>query len=159
MYRKSFFMVVLSLIVMGLLASGTKMVMAIPGLTGLPSSYDPHVRMEDAMQTSTKPLLVEFYTDTCGTCKVLTPWVHQLKDKYADDLTFVMVDVSDARNSQVAQIFNITFVPSIFVFDAKHMTKAQVSSRQYGSKDAVDKGIADALATMKSKVAAKASAK
>lgn len=156
MYRKSFFIVVLSLIVMGLLASGTKMVMAIPGLTGLPSSYDPHVRMEDAMQNSTKPLLVEFYTDSCGTCKVLTPWAHSLKEKYADDLTFVMVDVSDSRNSQISQIFNIQFVPAIFVFDAKHMTKAQVSTRNYGSKDSLDKGIANALATMKSKVAAKA---
>ena len=155
MYRKSFFIVLLALMVMGLLATGTRYVMAIPGVTGLPSSYDPKIPMMEAMQTSTKPLLIEFYSDTCGTCQVVTPWTYKLKDRFANDLTFVMVDVNDPQNAQVSQIFGIEYIPAIFVFDAKHMAKAQVSTSAYANSEALGKGIQDALDDVKQKVDAK----
>lgn len=145
MYRKSFFIVLMSLIMMGLLATGTKLVMAIPGISGLPSSYDPKIRVEDAVKTSKKPLLIEFYSDTCRTCRIVTPWMHELKDKYKDDYTFVMVDTSDSRNVPIAQIFGIQFIPAIFIFDFKHMTKAQVSPKTYRNTESLDLGIQDAI--------------
>lgn len=156
MYRQSFFLVVLALIVMGILFAGTRFIAAIPGVTGLPSSYDPKVNVEEAIMTSSKPLLIEFYTDTCQTCQHVTPWVHQLnKEKYHEQLTFIMVDVNDPAQGQVAQLFGIEYVPAIFVFDFKHMTKVQINENAYASLTALDKEISQAILEVKNKVKAK----
>jgi thioredoxin-like negative regulator of GroEL len=152
MYRKSFFLVILSLLVMGLLFNGARMVAAIPGVTGMPSSYDPKISVDEAVNTSPYPLLIEFYTDPCGTCKIVTPWVHKLhEEKYKDKLTFVMVDVNKPENGQFAQIFGIQYVPAIFVFDFKNMSKAQVDIKSYGSKENLDKAISKAMKDAKEK--------
>ncbi len=146
MYRQSFFVVVLSLLVMGLLATGTKLVAAIPGVTGLPSSYDPKVTVQEAANTSNKPLLIEFYTDACRTCQIVTPWVHDLaNNKYKSQVTYVMVNADDQTQAQVAQLFAIEYVPSIFVFDFKHMKKEQISPNAYGSKGTLDRAIGKAI--------------
>lgn len=156
MYRQSFFLVVMALLVMGILSGGTRIVSAIPGLSGLPSSYDPKINVQEAIMTSEKPLLIEFYTDSCRTCQHVTPWVHQLGKKYKDDFQFVMVDADNPDNAQVSQIFAIEYVPAIFIFDFKHMTKAQVDTSAYGSYNALDRGIQKAWAKVKKDAATKA---
>jgi thioredoxin-like negative regulator of GroEL len=145
MYRKSFFLVLISLIFMGILATGTRIVEAIPGVNGLPSSYDPKITVEDAVQSSSKPLLVEFYTDNCQTCRVVTPWVYKLQEKYSDKVTFIMVNADDPKQGQIAGIFGIEYVPAIFVFDFKHMKKVQVSLDGYSSMKSMDKAISKAI--------------
>lgn len=143
----------MSLIVMGLLSTGAQVLNTIPGFTGLPSSYDPKLTIDQAANTSEKPLLIEFYSDTCRTCQIITPWVHELSDKYKDDLTFVMVDVNDAKNAQFAQIFKIEYIPAVFVFDFKHMAKRQIDFNTYGSKAGIDKAIGKALRSVKQQAA------
>ncbi len=141
MYKQSFFMVILALLLVGIISSGSRLVAAIPGLNGLPSSYDPKVNIEQAASTSNVPLLVEFYTDECHTCQIVTPWVHQLQDKYRNQLTFVMINLDDPQQNAIANIFAVQYVPAIFVFDAKHMVKAQVDTSAYASKKDLDKAI------------------
>lgn len=158
MYRKSFFLVLLSLMVMGLLVTGSRIVSAVPGFAGMPSSYDPHISVEEAVKTSTKPLLIEFYTDNCATCQVITPWMHKLGKKYADRLTFVMVDVNDSRQGQIADIFGIQYVPAIFVFDFKHMSKAQVDIAAYKTMSHLDKAIEQAITRVNAKAQRKSKA-
>lgn len=156
MYRKSFFLVVFSLLVMGVVAVGARFVAAIPGATGLPSSYDPKLTVEEAVQTSTKPLLIEFYTDTCKTCQLITPWVYKLKDNYKSKVTFVMVDVDDPRQGSIAGIFGIEYVPTLYVFDFKNMTKVQVSIDGYRSMKSLDRAIAKAIQQSEKQAARKA---
>ncbi len=158
MYRKSFFIVLLSILAMGLMFTGTRYMAAIPGFFGLPSSYDPRVSIQDAAQTSEKPLLIEFYTDSCGGCQQITPLVHKLSKKYKDDLTFVMVDVNDPEQAQVSEIFGITYVPRLFIFDFKHMAKVSVEPSSHENIRAVDDAIQDGLKRVRKKAAAKAQA-
>lgn len=153
MYRKSFFLVLVSLILMGIAATGTRIVEAIPGVTGLPSSYDPKITVEQAVQTSSKPLLIEFYTDSCQTCRVITPWVYKLQKKYESQITFVMVNADDPKQQQIAGIFGIEYVPALYVFDFKNMNKVQVSISGYSSINALDKAIAKAISQADKKAA------
>ncbi len=146
MYRKSFFIILLAFIVMGLSFTGAKYLATIPGFMGLPSSYDPHISMQKAFQTSKEPLLIEFYSDTCGRCKYETPFVYKASQKFKDKLTFVMVDVNDPKQSQVADIFGITYIPDLYIFDFKHMIKASVPTDETIQLPDLDKSIGDTLA-------------
>ncbi len=154
MYRQSFFIVILALILVGVLTTGSRMVGAIPG--NVPSSYDPGLTITQAMQTSQKPLLVEFYTDSCKTCQIITPWVHKLSQKYQDQLTYVMIDLDDRNQAQVASIFGVEYVPAIYVFDFKQMSKAQIPTKAYISRTSLDNAIAQAIQEVKTKAGKKA---
>lgn len=145
MYRKSFFLIVLALLLTGVLSAGSRMIGSIPGISGNPSSYDPKISLEDAAMKSSNPLLIEFYTDACQTCRQVTPWVHKLGEKYKDRLTFVMVNLDDPKNEQIGAIFKVEYVPALFVFDFKHMSKAQIQPSSYVSPGSLDRGINKAL--------------
>jgi len=154
MYRKSILLVVCALIIAGLVGSGDRIWSALTN-SGLPSSYDPGITVMDAMQTAEHPLLIEFYRDDCSACRRVTPWVAELKEKYKDRLHFVMVDVMDPAQSQVSDLFTVQFVPALYVFDTKHMAKAMVDDRSYGSKAALDAAIERAIQAADKKAKAK----
>jgi thioredoxin-like negative regulator of GroEL len=155
MYRRSFLTIVMVILFMGIVATGSRWVSALSS-DQLPSSYDPGISVMQAAETSKKPLLIEFYTDTCRTCRIVTPWVATLgQGKYKNDLTFVMVDMNDASQSQIAGIFGVRFVPVMFVFDFAHMTKVQVDEYSYASKEKLDHAIGQALKQARQQASAK----
>lgn len=123
MFRRSFTMV-LGVIACVVLVTGTSQWMAAGQL---PSAYDPGIELQEAFKTSEKPLLIEFYTDDCGGCQQITPLLHGLyKDAFADKLTLVMIDANNPRNGMYMELFNVDYVPNIYVFHHKKMKKVPI---------------------------------
>ncbi len=119
--------------------------------SNLPSAYDPGPRIDKAFKSAKNPLLVEFYSDTCGTCQRMAPIVHELSQRdYAEKLTLVMMDVNDPENLQIAKLFGVNELPSIFVFDFKHMKKRQIDSKFFQSKSTLKQAISQALLASRS---------
>ena len=130
MYKKSFFIIVLSIVMVGLgvTAMGSINTLMMFGQAA-PSKFDPGITLEEATKSSDKPLLIEFYSDSCGSCRQITPVVDRVKNKFKDDLQFIMVDVYDDKQQFLVDLFGIDTIPTVFVFDFKKMKKIQVSPR------------------------------
>lgn len=112
----------------------------------LPSSYDPGISIETAFKTSKVPILVEFYSDTCSTCKQLTPVIHELKEgPYKHRLTLVMLDVSEPDNQDIAKLFGVDALPGVFVFDPHRMKKHAIKPEFFTSKGTLQQAIDHAL--------------
>jgi thioredoxin 1 len=58
-----------------------------------------------------KPVVIDFYADWCGPCKMVAPILEELADEYAGKIDIYKVDTEAQR--EVSSIFGIQSIPSI----------------------------------------------
>lgn len=61
-----------------------------------------------------QPVLVDFYADWCGPCKMMKPVLEQLSKKEGDRLRVLKVDVD--RNREAANAYQIQSIPTMILF-------------------------------------------
>ena len=71
-------------------------------------------KFQDEVVKSSKPVVVDFYADWCGPCKIIEPVIHQLSKEYEGKVKFVKVD-TDA-NQELAMQFGIMSIPTVMFF-------------------------------------------
>ena len=59
------------------------------------------------------PVLIDFYADWCGPCKMLGPVIEELSNEYTD-IKFAKVNVDD--NMDLAEKFSIMSIPQVYMF-------------------------------------------
>ena len=63
---------------------------------------------------NTDRVLVDFYADWCGPCKMMMPLLEDLQDIVAGKFTFVKVNVNDL--SELTSEYKIRNIPSLLLF-------------------------------------------
>lgn len=146
MFKQSIWMVLAVVLVVFVSTSWTQW----KALGELPSAYDPGVRIQEAFQTAETPLLVEFYSDDCGSCRQATPVLHGVyNSEFKDKLTLVMLDVNEPDAAQVGQLFGVESIPAVYVFNPKVMHKEMVPLTAFESEGALKAGLKQALTRVK----------
>lgn len=71
-------------------------------------------KFQDEVVRSSQPVVVDFYADWCGPCKMIEPVIHRLSEEYQGRVKFVKVD-TDA-NQELAAQFGIMSIPTVMFF-------------------------------------------
>ena len=67
-----------------------------------------------AIISGDQPVLVDFYADWCGPCKVMAPVLKEFKQRHANQITILKIDVD--RNQSVAAKYQISGIPTLILF-------------------------------------------
>lgn len=60
------------------------------------------------------PVLVDFYADWCGPCKMMAPIVHQLADAYNGQMKIGKLNVDNSLD--IAQKYRVMSIPTFIFF-------------------------------------------
>ena len=83
---------------------------------------------------STELVLVDFYAEWCGPCKIMKPRILDVAERMGDDIKVIQINVDKER--ELATRFRIASVPTLIIF-------------KNGKQQWRQSGIISALALMK----------
>lgn len=61
-----------------------------------------------------KPVLVDFYADWCGPCKIQAPILQELKQKMGETISIIKINVD--KNQRLAAHYDVRSIPTLMIF-------------------------------------------
>ena len=79
----------------------------------------------DVLQSNV-PVLVDYWAEWCGPCKMIAPILDEVASEYADKLKIAKLDVD--QNAETAQKYGIRSIPCLMLFKDGDIVATQVGA-------------------------------
>jgi thioredoxin 1 len=86
---------------------------------------------DETVNASDKPILVDFWAEWCGPCKMIAPILSEIAAEQKDNLVIAKLNVDD--HGDIAQRFGVMSIPTLLVFDKGEMKKRMVGAKGKGA--------------------------
>ncbi len=110
------------------------------GKCGKPMLLDRPVHLDDetfsrTIAESQVPILVDFYADWCGPCKIMAPAVDQLAGNYTGRAIVAKLNTDASQRTSMA--FNVRGIPTSIVFDGGKEIARQTGAVSYATLESM----------------------
>ena len=82
---------------------------------------------DETVNGSETAIVVDFWAEWCGPCKMITPVLEELAGELGDQVTIAKLNVDD--NPEVAMRFNVMSIPTLLVFQGGEVRKRLVGAK------------------------------
>ena len=80
----------------------------------------------DSLKTSSKPVLIDFYADWCGPCRMVSPIVEEIA---AENPQYLIGKINVDKEPELAQQFKVLSIPTLAVIKNGAVINRSVGAR------------------------------
>lgn len=84
----------------------------------------------EEIQGSSEPVLVDFWAEWCGPCKMIAPVLQEIATEHAGKIRITKLNVDD--NPQTARRFEVMSIPTLIVFQNGEPQKRLIGAKGKG---------------------------
>ena len=80
---------------------------------------------DDVVKNATVPVLVDFWAEWCGPCKMLSPVLDELAEEKGDTVKICKVNLDADGNNELAANFGVRAIPALLFFKDGELKETQ----------------------------------
>jgi len=86
---------------------------------------------DEVVQGSSTPVLVDFWAEWCGPCKMIAPVLGELAKEHAGNLTIGKLNVDE--HPGLAMRFGVQSIPTLLIFKDGELRKTMIGAKSKGA--------------------------
>jgi thioredoxin 1 len=85
---------------------------------------------ESDVLNSGNPVVVDFWAEWCGPCKMIAPSLEEISNEMGDKVTIAKVNIDE--NPSIAEQYGVRSIPTLVMFKDGQPTSVQVGAKSKG---------------------------